>query len=73
MNKRMLPNVVGKENMKFCPRCNRFLFRSEFNKNRGRKDGLSGYCKSCQKKAKEEYQKRKDEIERLKMETKQSM
>jgi len=39
-----------KENMttKKCPRCKKEKTLDLFNKHRGTKDGLQGYCKACQ-------------------------
>lgn len=35
--------------MKKCSRCARTLDASEFNRSRGTRDGLHGYCRDCQK------------------------
>ena len=35
---------------KFCPKCDRFYTRDNFYKNKAAPDGLTGYCKECDKK-----------------------
>ena len=35
--------------VKYCPRCKKFLLRDSFYKSNQTKDGLYGYCKSCSK------------------------
>ena len=47
--------------MKECSKCKVLKPRSEFHKNRSSKDGLQGECKTCQKAAGLEYQKRNRE------------
>ena len=41
--------------MKHCPKCRRDLDESEFYRDRGRNDGLFGYCKECSKAAAKEW------------------
>ena len=36
--------------MKRCPKCKKRKDESEFSKNRARPDGLSDYCKACERK-----------------------
>ena len=43
------------EPTKKCPKCGRELPVSEFHKNKTHKDGLSGYCKECQKESNKLY------------------
>lgn len=40
---------------KRCPKCGDTLPLSMFNKNKGRYDGLNGYCRICQVKCNKEY------------------
>ena len=35
------------EDTKFCPKCQQTLPTTSFFKNKGRRDGLQGYCKEC--------------------------
>ena len=42
--------------MKYCPRCEEILPKIMFNKNKGRRDKLNGYCKECQAVCNREYQ-----------------
>lgn len=54
---------------KRCPKCERFLPITEFNKSKSRKDGLQCYCKECQKAMQAEYrQANKDAIRKQKAE-----
>src|SRR5689334_14652181 len=46
-NPRKQPWRPLKPDEKFCPRCNRILDKTEFSKNRGKKDGLMSNCKRC--------------------------
>ena len=40
---------------KYCPRCCGLKDKSQFRKNKSRKDGVSGWCKSCAKKDDADY------------------
>ena len=45
---------------KHCKKCNETKYHEEFYKNKRKKDGLQGYCKSCMKKENQvNYQKHK--------------
>lgn len=58
--------------MKKCPKCQSWLGETEYNDNSERKDGFSGYCKSCLKiirkihksKAMSELRKLRDDIKK---------
>lgn len=41
------PANKAPEGQKWCPRCQRYLDKSEFTKNKSAHDGLSGYCRPC--------------------------
>ena len=51
--------------MKTCPRCNVEKPRSEFNKNKARKDGLSVYCHQCTKEYMADKQYDRERWERM--------
>ena len=45
--------------MKKCPKCRSFKEESEFSKNRSRRNGLSDWCKECERARVRKYQNRK--------------
>ena len=49
-------NFIGDCKMKTCSKCREIKTLSEFYKDRSRKDGLFGYCKSCKKSYQQQYQ-----------------
>ena len=56
-------NVEEEVKTKRCPKCERFLPITEFNKSKSRKDGLQCYCKECiRAKVAQYYQSNKDKI-----------
>ena len=63
-------NIIEEEvKTKRCPKCERVLPITEFNKSKSRKDGLRSYCKECQKAMQAEYrQAHKDAIRKQKAE-----
>lgn len=59
------------EGFKYCPRCERVLALSEFNKNRSRPNGIGDYCRKCKAQLDQEYEAKKrsgppEEILRIK-------
>ena len=50
---------------KKCPRCNRILPKSNFYKNSARRDGLSTYCKKCEREYHHNYYRKDIEKSRL--------
>lgn len=48
---------------KWCPKCKRLLSTDEFNRSKGRRDGLSGWCKTCRSAdGKRYYENNKEQI-----------
>ncbi len=51
--------------MKYCPKCNKHKLRTQFHKNKAKKDGYQGFCKECcVSKARFYYNKNKDKCKR---------
>lgn len=48
-------------NKKYCPKCDKFYTRDNFYKNKAAADGLTGYCKECDKKSNKERKSAKEE------------
>lgn len=46
---------------KYCPKCDKFWSRDNFYKNKAAADGLTGYCKECDKKKNKERKDAKSE------------
>lgn len=51
--------MKGGQQMKKCPKCGRELPEEMFNKNKNKKDGLSCYCKDCQREAHKKAKEKK--------------
>jgi len=46
------------DEIKYCPRCDRYLDIILFNSNKSRKDGLASYCYKCATKARDKSEKK---------------
>lgn len=51
--------IWGVTKMKKCPKCRKSKEKSEFSKNRSRRNGLSDWCKKCERARVREYQNKK--------------
>lgn len=52
---------MGHQETKFCPACDKWKPRSEFPKNRAKKDGLGSQCKECKRQIQHEWYRKNRE------------
>ena len=55
----MITEVPPRPNYKYCPRCAEYKRVTDFNREKGRPDGLNGWCRECRKASAEKKRRKK--------------